>query len=145
MSRENKYRKALKNYTTKVPVNRTINEIEQILLQFGATGIGHEYDKEGRIKTINFKINIYEREQRIQIPFRIEKVIEVLVSQKQYRDDDHAYRVAIRNVKDLLDSQLAFLATDMVSFEELMLPFFCTVDGRTIYEVLEENQLQLPQ
>ena len=143
--RENKYRKALKNYSTKVPVNRTLNEIEKILLQFGATGIGHEYDEEDRIKTINFKINIYEREQMIQIPFRIERVIQLLKDQRQYKNDDHCYRVAIRNVKDLLDSQLAFLATDMVSFEELMLPFFCTVDGRTIYEVLEANQLQLPQ
>ena len=48
--RENRYRKALKNYTTKVPVSRTMQEIEKILLQFGATGIGHEFDEDGRIR-----------------------------------------------------------------------------------------------
>jgi hypothetical protein len=44
------YRKAIKNYTTKVPVSRTLSEIQAILLDFGATGIGYEYEGDGRIK-----------------------------------------------------------------------------------------------
>lgn len=140
---KDQYRKALKNYTTTVPANRSLSEINQILIDFGAKALGSEIDDQGRIETLHFKMIINGREQFVKVPLRVKNVIEVLKKANKYRDDDHAYRVAMRNVKDLLDAQAAFLATEMVTFEELMLPFFIAKDGKTIYEVLENKQFQL--
>jgi hypothetical protein len=45
-------RKLIKNYTTDIPVERTIAEIQKILAQNGARGIALEYDEQGNIKDI---------------------------------------------------------------------------------------------
>lgn len=42
----------IKNYTTEIPVEKTIAEIQAILAQNGARGIALEYDEHGRIKDI---------------------------------------------------------------------------------------------
>lgn len=36
---------ALKNYTTKVPANRSIEEIQTALVKYGASGVLYEYEK----------------------------------------------------------------------------------------------------
>lgn len=140
---EEKYRKALKNYTTKVPVSRTVSEIQKILLQFGASGIGYEYGADSRISSIFFKIEDDSGIRGIKVPSLWEKCKEVLIQQKQYRDDDHAYRVAMRNVKDWLDAQLALLATDMVEFRQIFLPYMTNIKGETLYEHLEKTNYKL--
>jgi hypothetical protein len=38
-------KKLIKNYTTDIPVEKTITEIQQILIQNGARGIALEYDE----------------------------------------------------------------------------------------------------
>ena len=42
----------IKNYTTEIPVEKTIAEIQAILAQNGARGIALEYNEHGRIKDI---------------------------------------------------------------------------------------------
>ena len=54
-------KKLIKNYTTDIPVEKTITEIQKILSQNGATGIATEYDK-GRIRDIFFKIKVAGKE-----------------------------------------------------------------------------------
>jgi hypothetical protein len=54
-------RKLIKNYTTDIPVEKTIAEIQKILAQNGARGIALEYDEQGNIKDIFFKIMINNR------------------------------------------------------------------------------------
>src|SRR5207249_12112294 len=53
-------RKLIKNYTTDIPVEKTITEIQKILAQNGARGIALEYDEQGNIKDIFFKIILHE-------------------------------------------------------------------------------------
>jgi hypothetical protein len=55
-------KRLIKNYTTDVPVERTIAEIQTILGQNGARGIALEYDERDRIKDIFFKIRLHEKE-----------------------------------------------------------------------------------
>ncbi len=46
--------KLIKNYTTDIPVEKTISEIQKILAQNGARGIMLEYDGNGNIASLNF-------------------------------------------------------------------------------------------
>ncbi len=49
----------LKNYTTKVPADRSVNEIQTMLQKHGATGTLLEYEQgTGRIASVSFKINL---------------------------------------------------------------------------------------
>jgi hypothetical protein len=54
-------KKLIKNYTTDIPAERTIAEIQNILAQNGARGFALEYDESGRIKDIFFKIRLHDR------------------------------------------------------------------------------------
>jgi tRNA nucleotidyltransferase/poly(A) polymerase len=58
-------KKLIKNYTTDIPVERTIAEIQKILAQNGARGIALEYDESGNIKDIFFKIILNNKELQI--------------------------------------------------------------------------------
>ena len=60
-------KKRIKNYTTDVPVEKTIQEIQHMLAQNGARGIAIAYDKSGKVKDIFFKILLENK----ALPFRL--------------------------------------------------------------------------
>ena len=60
-------KRLIKNYTTDVPIEKTIAEIQEILAHNGARGIALEYDERGNIKDIFFKIILHKKE----LPFRL--------------------------------------------------------------------------
>ena len=47
----------LKNYTTGIPADKSIFEIEAILLKFGATTIQKEMASDGKCTYLAFKLN----------------------------------------------------------------------------------------
>jgi len=51
---------AIKNYTTKIDVNKTVGEIESILASHGAKKILKEYYGDGSIESISFIVNVQE-------------------------------------------------------------------------------------
>ena len=64
--------------------------------------------------------------------------------QKQIKDTrEQAERVALRILKDWVETQMALLDIEMVRFEEIFLPYIETSSGQTIYERLEERQFLL--
>lgn len=139
-----KYRKALKNYSTGEGVTKTTTKIHQILLDFGAKGIGYGYDDNGFIESINFKILVDDKEQVVSVPLLVDNVAEVLKQQGKHRNHNHAYAVALANVRDWLDSQLAYLATKQVKFTQVFLPYMVdSTTGRTIFELVEEKKFIL--
>jgi hypothetical protein len=56
-------------------------------------------------------------------------------SPPRYRTPEHAERVAWRIVKDWLEAQLAIVATEMVTFDQVMLAYVRTSDGTTLYDL----------
>jgi hypothetical protein len=56
---------------------------------------------------------------------------------------EQAERVAWRIVKDWLAAQLAILETEMVSVQQVFLPYFLDRQGRTLYEVYSSGALML--
>jgi tRNA nucleotidyltransferase/poly(A) polymerase len=71
-------RKLIKNYTTDIPVERTIAEMQKILIQNGARGIALEYDESGNIKDIFFKIILNNKELPFRLPAKAERVYQAL-------------------------------------------------------------------
>lgn len=130
-----KYRKALKNYTTSKPADNTVKGIQSLLLTFGAKAILFEYEDGGLISGIQFKIEINRNDHGVKVPISWHNTAEVLKRQGFYRDDYHAYRVALANVECWLDAQLALLSTEMVEFPQIFLPYMTNHQGRTLYEV----------
>ena len=144
---------AIKNYTTDVPVNKTVSEIHLMLADHGARRILFDYSADSKVKAISFTIETPTGEQAVRLPANVERVREVLRQQKnnprnrnrsQIDDSrDQAERVAWRIVKDWLAAQLAILETEMVDVQQVFLPYFLNRQGQTLYEVYSSGALML--
>lgn len=136
----------LLNYTTKVPARRTAGEIQAMLVEAGARRIMVEYD-DGRAIGVAFTIQTGYGERSFLLPVKATAVESVLSRQRvegRYQGPEHAERVAWRITKDWLEAQLAIIATEMVTLDQVMLPYMASDDGRTMYELYRDQQLALP-
>ena len=127
----------IKNYTTKVPVLRSVSEIQESLLAHGATAFSMEYERgTGRIKSLSFQMHLGDVPMTFSVPVEWQRFQAVLKSQRVNRwdDDDYCYRVAWRNVRDWVLSQMAFHETRMVELVQVFLPYAVTNDGTTVFD-----------
>lgn len=69
----------LLNYTTKVPVTRTVGHIQGLLVEAGARSIIAEYDDVGNITGLSFAVQGPMGLQAYTLPVRSERVLAVLL------------------------------------------------------------------
>lgn len=129
----------LKNYTTIVPADRSIAEIQQGLVKNGATGIAYEFEKNGRIAALMFRLPMAGESAQFALPVNWKLFQVVLKEQKvrHWQDEDYVYRVAWRNLRDWVLAQLALYETAMVELPQVFLPFVQNATGRTLYEAVK--------
>ena len=73
----------LLNYTTEIPVEKTIGEIQQVLVKAHATSILTEYDN-GTIKAIMFKFKGKNgQELPFRLPAKVEEAYQVMYGNRQ--------------------------------------------------------------
>lgn len=133
---------ALKNYTTKVPANRSIEEIQVALVRAGASGVLYEYEKgNGRIEALKFKLPFKGKEVGFALPVNWRLFEAVLKKQEIPRsnDEDYVYRVAWRCLRDWVLAQMALYETQMVELPQVFLPFAQGKNGKTVYEAIESS------
>jgi len=126
------------NYTTEVAVSRTVGQVQGVLVEAGARAIMAEYDDVGNVTGMSFVVDGQFGRQGYTLPVRAERVLTVLTRDKvprRYCTPEHAERVAWRILKDWIEAQLALLRTEMVTLDQVMLPYMRTGDGRTVYEL----------
>jgi hypothetical protein len=134
----------LKNYTTTVPADRSIAEIQQALVKAGASGIAYEFEPGGRIAALMFLLNVSGNRVQFALPVNWKLFQVVLKEQKvrNWQDEHYVYRVAWRNLRDWVLAQLALYETAMVELPQVFLPF-AQRDGRTLYEAVKSGRLLL--
>lgn len=137
------------NYTTSVSAFKTTAEIEEILVKHGAKSIMKNYEN-GAITGFSFLIVVGDRDIPVRMPVKIEECYKVLCKEKKESPKsnikatkEQAEKVAWRILKDWLESQMALLDIEMVTFQEIFLPYIETNSGQTVYERLAEKQFLL--
>jgi hypothetical protein len=133
---------ALLNYTTKIDSFKTISEISQLLAKAGASAIMHNFDDNGYIVALSFKIKINDQELAFKLPTDWWPVLQVLERQRVPRSlqtQDQALRVAWRITKDWIAAQVAFIETMMVTTAQVFLPYAITNNGQSLYEYISQN------
>jgi len=136
----------IKNYTTEVPANRSIGEIQTALAKNGASAIAFEYEQgNGRIQALNFKLSFKGSDVTFSLPVDWRRFQAVLEKQSVsgWRNEDYVYRVAWRNMRDWVLAQLVFYETRMVDIPQIFLPYALTRDGKTVYEHVQQQQFLL--
>jgi hypothetical protein len=136
----------LLNYTTSISADKTIGEIQKLLVKAGARAILANYRDDGTIDALSFQMPV-EAGQLVgfKLPCDPEPVLLILKRDpkvpNRLKDRDQALRVAWRIVKDWVEAQLAIIETRMVKPEQVFLPYAVTQSGETVFERFESGKL----
>lgn len=141
-----------KNYTTKISVEKTIMEIEQILSKHGVTDIWKQYDGAGNIMGVNFIVDGEFGKMPFRLPMNAQAVSQCIkneraagrakgIPKRLAEDIEHARRVGWRIIKDWIDAQLAIVDMELVKVEQVFLPYaYDYSSDSTLYEKLKEKK-----
>ena len=132
----------IKNYTTTIKASKTIGEIQEILASRGARQIMIDY-QDGRANRVCFTIDTPIGLPAVVLPVQPDRVLAVLKRDGVKADYTRAENVAWRIAKDWLVDQLAILDTEMVTIDQVLLPYFVDRSGRSVYELYGSGQLMI--
>lgn len=142
---------ALLNYTTKIPAEQTIGEIQKMLSNYGVIGMLTEYD--GReVSAVSFQLLLKGQKMAYKLPCNWRAVNEIFKHQNENRvrkngrlpdildtSGQQAIRVAWRVIKDWVEAQLALVEINMTTIPQVFLPYTIMQDGKTLGEHIESN------
>lgn len=134
------------NYTTAIPADRTIGEMQTMLGKAGAAAVAITYQG-GEPAGMRFTLATPSGLRAFALPVDIEAMQRLLHAQESkgqfkssrkaagtYSSPEHATRVAWRVVKDWLAAQLTIIEAQMATLDEVMLPYLIVEGERTLRE-----------
>lgn len=120
----------IKNYTSTVPVDRTINRIEQALAKAGAASIVKEYGPRNEVAAITFTVQNASQQIAIRLPAVPEMVYEALKKEIRKPQNgtlerlrDQAERTAWKLMQDWVEVQLSLIQMRQAEFLQVFLPY----------------------
>lgn len=130
------------NWTTVIPTDRTIGELTRLLRRYGVAAISTEYSESGEAEALGFTLRTPHGDRQFRLPVRISGVHRLLLEDPAtkrrgaaFRTREHAERVAWRVTRDWVEAQMALIAAEMATLDQVMLPFLVVnPDGTTLYE-----------
>lgn len=139
----------LKNYTTEVSASKSIDNIEKLLVEFGATNIMKEYEEipplAGRICTsIAFRIEVMGNMLAIKLPAKVKSIAAWMRKKKPSATDktvcEQAYRIAWKQQYEILFLQLSQVETEQRELLSVFLPdTYDVAKNQTFYEKLKSG------
>lgn len=151
----------LKNYTTEITALKSIGEIQKILVAHGARAIMVNYNAEQQPESLSFIIPVNQGEIPFRLPANIAAVEKVLLrqltsstyrcydrryqEQKKKKYHEQAYRTAWRIIKDWIDAQTAIIETEMVTLEQIFLPYMLVNDDKTLFDTMKDRGFYLSE
>lgn len=145
-------KKLIKNYTTEIPIEKTIGEIQKLLSQNGATGVAFDYTGDGHLKAVYFKISVNNKELPFRLPAKPDRVYDVLFGKmvgqynKKWREErmKKSEMIAWRICKLWLEAQITHINLEQAKIEEVFLPYLVIGNNKTLYEGMIDTGFQLP-
>jgi len=140
----------LKNYTSGIPVSKSVAYIEQLLARNGVKQIGKHYDG-GRLIGIFFIIEVNGSDVPFKLPARVAECERVLTENLSRRArpetrkkiPQQAERTAWKILSDWIEAQMAMVELSRVELIEIFLPFVWDADSdKTFFEELKERSFK---
>lgn len=140
----------LLNFSTRIAAKRTVQECMSPLAEAGADAVAAQY-RDKQPVGLSFQLDTAAGSRSFALPVNIDGVHKMLQTADMgtrttavWRSREHAADVAWRIVKDWLEAQLAIIAAQMVTLDEVMLPYLQVAPGKTLYrEFAERHTLAL--
>jgi hypothetical protein len=144
------------NYTTAVPVGRTIGECQEILANAGAAAVAVQY-KDREPIGLSFRIATPRGLRDFSLPVNIGGVHQLLGSAHSngnlsnsrsrsaasFTTRKHATAVAWRVVKDWIEAQVALINAEMATLDQVMLPYLQVSEDQTLYQAFASGRGEL--
>ena len=137
----------LLNYTTKIPAEQTAAEIMSILVKKGATETLTHYGPGGMATGLKWRMETANEPMGFSLPINTNAVFGILTRDWVMKTNpgariQQANRTAWRIIKEWILAQMALIETEMVTVEEVFLPYMLT--GRqTLYQALSNGDLKM--
>lgn len=133
---------AILNYTTSISADKTVMEIQSMLVKARASAVMSEFEN-GIISRLSFKVTTIHGDHAFQLPANIEGVFNAMkrdsrVPQK-LKTKEQAARVAWRIIKDWVEAQIAIIEADMATLPQVFLPYMQVGPGETVYTMFEKK------
>lgn len=128
------------NYTSDVPVDRTLAEIQKKLASAGANAIMLEYTA-GEVSSVAFRLDTKAGLVSFTLPANFDGVRAVIFKGKRSiteKQEMQVRRTSWRILKDWIEAQLAMVQAQMATPLQLFLPYAQTRNG-TVYECMERG------
>ena len=137
----------LLNYTTKIPAEQTAAEIMSIFVRKGATDILTHYGPGGMAAGLKWRMETANGAMGFSLPINAEAVFEILTRDQVMKTNpaarmQQANRTAWRIIKEWILAQMALIETEMVTVEEVFLPYMLT-GKQTLYQALSNRDLKM--
>lgn len=140
----------LLNYTTTIPVQKTIHEMQGMLVAAGALEISLRY-VDGKAVGLTFTAPTQYGPQQFILPVDVDVVRAVLLKGKPRaaKADSKPYsyeqaeRVAWRVARSWLEAQLAMIQIGLAKIDQIMLPYMNVGGKQTVYDNYLESQQYL--
>ena len=137
---------AILNYTTQIKAEKTIMEIQQVLVKHGAMKIVTDYEGQSP-KAVTFCLMINNKMVGYSLPANYSGVLKSMKKSpkvpRRLLTEEQALRVSWRIIKDWVEAQMALVEAELADIPEVFLPYALTKNGNTLYKEIQVNGLQL--
>ena len=135
------------NYTTTVPVVRTIADIQKLLMRAKAKQIMTEYDDDGNATGMSFFVTVNDKPLIFKMPVDVTGVRQAMKNdpdcKNSYCRNEQYPRVAWRILKYWIEAQLAMVEANQATVPQVFLPYAVTNNSQTVYERLSGDGFKL--
>lgn len=136
---------AILNYTTEVSADRTASQIQSRLVKARAQAVMMEYDDEGVLTHLAFRVPTQHGAIAFRLPANVEGVYQAMLKDnavpRSKKTRDQAARVAWRICRTWVEAQLAVIEAGMATLPEVFLAYAQFPGGETVYERFERQGL----
>ena len=133
----------IKNYTTEVPASRSIDNIEKLLIDFGATNINKQYAN-GQCTGIAFIVEMDGMKLPFRLPAKVDNIFRWLKKKRPNSQEktlkEQAVRVSWKLQHEWLHLQLSLIEMDQLEKMEAFFPYLLDIrQDLTYYEKLKSE------
>ena len=141
----------LKNYTSTVPAERSIMQIEKRLVEIGASHIAKSYTGDGHLAGIMFQVNNKDHSQSFKLPANVSTISEMMLSEikrphpgTKNRIKEQAERTAWKLLLDWVEVQVSMILIGRREVIEVFLPYLYDFKkDETFYQKLVSSNFKM--
>lgn len=148
-------KKTLFMETTNISASQTVSQIQAMLGENGAKAVMTEYENQ-EVSAVSFQIEINGKNVPFRLPCRAKAIEEIFIGKIKTRSTEvysrmkadavgKSKRVAWRQILRWIEAQVALVSTEMVTLDEVFLPYMQTGKNQTLYQLVSNQNFNVRQ